>query len=116
LKTGEGVAKLVKDFLSQAFRHSIISRFAALLAMTSLMRLGRRIDPRRVNGGVFLGLTGSVVKSHGAADATGIQAAVKLAYDLGRADLPGQLAHRVASLAADSQGAPQHGQFYGNQK
>lgn len=116
LKTGEGTARLVKDLLSQAFRHSILSRIAAVLALTSLMRLGKRIDPRRVNGGVFLGLNGTVVKSHGSADATGIQAAVKLAHDLGHADLPSQLAHRVASLAAARQTGTQHGQLYGNQK
>lgn len=116
LKTGEGTARLISDLLKQAFRHSILSRFAALLAMTSLLRLRKRIDPRRVNGGVFLGLNGTVVKSHGSSDATGIQAAVKLAYELGREDLPGQLAHRVASLATARQGTVQSEQLYGNQK
>lgn len=116
LKTGEGTARLISDLLKQAFRHSILSRIAALLAMTSMIRLRKRIDPRRVNGGVFLGLNGTVVKSHGSADATGIQAAVKLAYELGREDLPAQLARRVASLAAARQGALQSGQLYGNQK
>ena len=50
----------------------LLSRIAALLALTSLKRLQKRIDPRRVNGGVFLGLNGTVVKSHGSADATGV--------------------------------------------
>ena len=115
LKTGEGTARLVSDALKQAFRHSILSRIAALLAMTSLMRLRKRIDPRRVNGGVFLGLNGTVVKSHGSSDATGVRAAVKLAFELAREDLPGQLAHRVASLAEARQGAGQGGQLYGSQ-
>ena len=57
---------------------------AALLAYSSLRRLGKRMDPRRVNGGVFLGLNGTVVKSHGGADATGVSAAVKLAFPAGR--------------------------------
>ncbi|MDO5643464.1 MAG: phosphate acyltransferase PlsX, partial [Paracoccus sp. (in: a-proteobacteria)] len=56
LKTGEGTAKLVGDFLREAFNNSFMSKIAARLALTSLKRLQKRIDPRRVNGGVFLGL------------------------------------------------------------
>ena len=97
LKTGEGVAKLIADFLREAFNATILSRFAALLAYTSLRRLQKRIDPRRVNGGVFLGLNGTVVKSHGAADATGVSAAIKLAFRLARSGFQERLAARVAS-------------------
>lgn len=96
LKTGEGTAKLVGQFLKEAFANSIMSKFAALLAMTSLKRLQKRIDPRRVNGGVFLGLNGTVVKSHGSADATGISAAVKLAFKLAQSGFHDRLAARVA--------------------
>ncbi len=100
LKTGEGTAALIRDFLSDAFRYSILSRLAALLALTSLKRLQKRIDPRRVNGGVFLGLNGTVVKSHGSADATGVSAAIKLAFKLADSDFNNRLAARVASTAA----------------
>ncbi len=74
---------LIGDLLREAFKFSPLSRLASLLALTSLNRLKKRIDPRRVNGGVFLGLNGTVVKSHGSADATGVSAAVKLAFQLG---------------------------------
>ena len=100
LKTGEGTAKLVGDFLKEAFANSIMSKFAALLAMTSLKRLQKRIDPRQVNGGVFLGLNGTVVKSHGSADATGISAAIKLAFQLAQSGFQDRLAARVAQGAA----------------
>ncbi|MFN3275297.1 MAG: phosphate acyltransferase PlsX [Paracoccus sp. (in: a-proteobacteria)] len=100
LKTGEGTAKLVGDFLKDAFSKSIMSKFAALLAMTSLRRLQKRIDPRRVNGGIFLGLNGTVVKSHGSADAMGVSAAIKLAFTLSKSGFQDRLAARVA------QGAP----------
>lgn len=113
LKTGEGTAKLIREFLREAFQFSPLSRFAALLALTSLRRLSKRIDPRRVNGGVFLGLNGSVVKSHGSADATGISAALKLAFQLGVADIPDRIAARVASFADASQGSPSSGQAGG---
>ena len=70
---------------------------ASVLAITSLNRLRKRIDPRRVNGGVFLGLNGTVVKSHGAAEATGVEAAVKLALQLAELGFSEKLAARVAS-------------------
>ncbi|MDX5384672.1 MAG: phosphate acyltransferase PlsX [Rhodobacterales bacterium] len=100
LKTGEGTAKLIGDLLKEAFGHSLLSRLASLLALTSLRRLKHRIDPRRVNGGVFLGLNGTVVKSHGSADATGVSAAVKLAFKLAQSGFSEKLAARVASAAA----------------
>lgn len=108
LKTGEGTAKLIGDLLRQAFAYSWLSKLASLLALTSLRRLQHRIDPRRVNGGVFLGLNGTVVKSHGAADATGVAAAVKLAYDLAQSGFSDRLAARVASaLPADPDHPPE---------
>lgn len=97
IKTGEGTAQLIGDLLREAFKYSPLSRLASLLALTSLKRLRTRIDPRRVNGGVFLGLNGTVVKSHGSADATGVSAAVKLAFDLAQLGFTEKLAARVAS-------------------
>ncbi|MFT4152160.1 MAG: phosphate acyltransferase, partial [Paracoccaceae bacterium] len=106
LKTGEGTAKLVSDFMREAFNATFLSRIAALLALTSLKRLQRRMDPRRVNGGVFLGLNGTVVKSHGSADATGVAAAVKLATQLVTSGFQDRLAARVASAGRAGQDAP----------
>lgn len=98
LKTGEGTAKLIGDFLRDAFAATPLSRIASLLALTSLRRLRKRIDPRRVNGGVFLGLNGTVVKSHGSADATGVSAAIKLAFRLAESGFQARLAARLASV------------------
>ncbi len=103
LKTGEGTAKLIGDLLREAFKYTPLSRIAALLALTSLRRLSKRIDPRRVNGGVFLGLNGTVVKSHGSADATGVAAAIKLAFVLAQSGFTERLAARVASGATQRQ-------------
>ncbi|MBP9951747.1 MAG: phosphate acyltransferase PlsX [Cypionkella sp.] len=103
LKTGEGTAKLISDFLRQEFKSSLISRLAAVLALIPLKRLQKRIDPRRVNGGVFLGLNGTVVKSHGSADATGVAAAISLAIQLVGADFLQRLAARVASAGLAGQ-------------
>ena len=105
LKTGEGTAILIRDLLNDAFRKTPLSRIAALLALTSLRRLQKRIDPRRVNGGVFLGLNGTVVKSHGSADDTGVSAAVKLAFKLAQQGFQDRLAARVASVGRPVQDA-----------
>ncbi|WP_439124262.1 phosphate acyltransferase PlsX [Marivita sp.] len=98
LKTGEGTASLIGDRLKEAFAYSPLSRLASLLALTSLRRLKKKIDPRRVNGGVFLGLNGTVVKSHGSADETGVSAAIKLAFQLAQSGFSDRLAARLASI------------------
>lgn len=112
LKTGEGTAKFVGDSLKDAFSVGILSRFAALLALGSLRRLKLRIDPRRVNGGVFLGLNGTVVKSHGSSDETGVSAAISLAARLALSAFQDRLAARVASAAQARQDAT--GSLVGN--
>ena len=104
LKTGEGTAGLISNLLRESFKHTLLSRLASLLALTSLKRLKNRIDPRYANGGVFLGLNGTVVKSHGAADATGVSAAVKLAFQLAESGFSEKLAARVASASLLEQG------------
>ncbi|MCC5975251.1 MAG: phosphate acyltransferase PlsX [Rubellimicrobium sp.] len=103
LKTGEGTATLISELLREAFNKTPLSRIAALLAMTSLKRLKTRIDPRRVNGGVFLGLNGTVIKSHGSADETGIVAALLLANRLASSGFSERLAARVTPATALAQ-------------
>ncbi len=102
LKTAEGTARQVSNLLKAAFTHSLLSRLGALFALTSLRRLKQRIDPRKVNGGVFLGLNGTVVKSHGGADATGIAAAIGLAVSLAQNGFAEKLTARVAAGLAAS--------------
>ena len=87
LKSVEGTANLIRDFLRDAFRLKPLSRLGAMFAYPSIRRISRRIDPRRVNGGVFLGLNGTVVKSHGSADSVGVAAAIDLAVRLANRDL-----------------------------
>ena len=95
LKTGEGTASLVRSLLKETFAFSIMARIASILALKPLRALKKRIDPRRVNGGVFLGLNGTIVKSHGSADATGIAAAITLAYKLAQNDFQEDLAKKI---------------------
>ncbi len=106
LKTAEGTASLIGSFLSEAFRATLLSRLAALFALTSLQRLKKRIDPRRVNGGVFLGLNGTVIKSHGSADAMGVSAAIKLAFRMAQDGFAEKVAARVAKDGGADKDAP----------
>ena len=105
LKTGEGTAKFAAEMMREAFTSSWLAKLGALLAMGALKRLSAKIDPRRVNGGVFLGLNGTVVKSHGSADATGVAAAIDLAVRLARSGFAARLAARVASASRPGQDA-----------
>ncbi|MDX8352134.1 phosphate acyltransferase PlsX [Cognatiyoonia sp. IB215182] len=107
LKTGEGTATLIAELLRAAFMKTPLSVIAAVLARGSLKRLRKRIDPRRVNGGVFLGLNQTVIKSHGSADETGVAAALHLAYRLAQSGFSDKLAARVASAASLAQDAGQ---------
>ena len=101
LKTAEGTARLIGAFLKEAFQSDWRGRLGALVALSPLRRFRRRIDPRRVNGGVFLGLNGVVVKSHGGADAVGVAAAVALARRLGADHIADRIAGQVAKIAPD---------------
>jgi glycerol-3-phosphate acyltransferase PlsX len=87
LKTAEGTAKLVGFFLRSALTRSVFGRLGALFASGALRVLRKKLDPRSLNGGVFLGLNGVVVKSHGSADALGFASAVDLAIDMGGSDM-----------------------------
>ena len=112
LKTGEGTARLVSDFLRETLTSTIWAKLGYLLARRAFGRLRERMDPRQANGGVFLGLNGTVVKSHGGADETGVAAAIGLAIRLARAGFLERLAARVASAKSSGQdavGAPATG-------
>ncbi|MFD2175372.1 phosphate acyltransferase PlsX [Rhodobacter lacus] len=106
LKTGEGTAKFAGELMREAFTSGIMAKLGALFAMRALNRLKAKIDPRRANGGVFLGLNGTVVKSHGGADATGVAAAIELAARLAGLGFVDRLAARLALASASGQDAP----------
>ncbi len=82
LKTAEGTAKLYSHFLRQSFRSSLMARLGYLLARGALGALRARVDPRRYNGAIFMGLNGICVKSHGGTDAFGFASAIGVAVDM----------------------------------
>ena len=82
LKTIEGTVRLYTDFLRKAFKSSLSARLGYVLARRGLRKLRARVDPRRYNGAMFLGLTGIVIKSHGGTDAFGFANAIGVAVDM----------------------------------
>jgi phosphate acyltransferase len=84
LKASEGTAKQIAEYLRAAMSRTLMARLGYLLAKSAFDRLREKMDPRKVNGGVFLGLNGVVVKSHGGTDAEGFAAAVAVARDMVR--------------------------------
>jgi glycerol-3-phosphate acyltransferase PlsX len=105
LKTAEGTARLVGTWLRQALKRSVLSKFGAVMASGALNTVRRKLDPRAQNGGVFLGLNGVVVKSHGGADAVGFASALDMAIDMARADINARITADRSAIAAESAGA-----------
>lgn len=87
LKTAEGTAKQVAEFLRDAINRSFMAKIGYLLARGAFRALREKLDPRKSNGGVFLGLNGVVIKSHGGTDAEGFASAVDIGYDMVRYQL-----------------------------
>jgi glycerol-3-phosphate acyltransferase PlsX len=77
----------VAQVLRQALKRSFMGRLGAVIASGALGTLRRKLDPRASNGGIFLGLTGVVVKSHGGTDAIGFASALDMAIDMAKADI-----------------------------
>lgn len=92
LKTAEGTARQIATYLKSAMERSLLSRLGYLIAKRSFDRLRDKLDPRKINGGVFLGLNGVVIKSHGGTDAEGFASAVELGIDMHRNQLLAKIA------------------------
>jgi phosphate acyltransferase len=82
LKTAEGTAKQLAEYLRSAMSRTLSARIGYLFARNAFAAVRDKMDPGKVNGGVFLGLNGLVIKSHGGADAEGFAAAINLGYDM----------------------------------
>ena len=98
LKTIEGTAKLYTGFVREAFRTSTFAKIGALFASGALIKMRKRVDPRRYNGGVFVGLDGVCVKSHGGTDALGFAYAIGMAIDMVRYEYKSKLVEGLAKL------------------
>ena len=96
LKTAEGTARQFGQYLKSAMNRTLAARIGYLLARQAFQTLREKMDPQRANGGVFLGLNGVVIKSHGGANAEGFAAAIDLGYDMVRYELLAKIGQSMA--------------------
>jgi glycerol-3-phosphate acyltransferase PlsX len=108
LKTSEGLASMLSEFIRQEFTRNALTKLAALVAMPVLKHFKARVDPRNYNGAALLGLRGLVFKSHGSADAFAFEQALARAYDAARNRLLDRVHDRIdRTLQAVPTGTPQ---------
>jgi glycerol-3-phosphate acyltransferase PlsX len=105
LKSAEGTARQIAQYLRTAMQSSLAARIGYLFARSGFAQLRDKLDPRRSNGGVFLGLNGIVIKSHGATDAEGFAAAIELGYDVVRDELLTKITAALARPGREPQAA-----------
>lgn len=103
LKTSEGLAQMIWQFMRQEFTRHWGRRLAALAAAPALRALGRRLDPRLYNGATFIGLNGTVVKSHGGADAMAFQQAIREALAEANHNVPEQIGRELSAMLGAGQ-------------
>ena len=98
LKTAEGTAKFITDSLKKSLTENIFSRISTLLSYVSLRKFKDKLDPRKYNGAIFLGLNGPVVKSHGGTDAIGFYYSIDLCYRIIKGNLMIQIKNNLSHL------------------
>lgn len=98
LKSIEGTAKLYSGWVREVFRTSTFAKIGYLFSSGAWVKLRKRVDPRRYNGGVFLGLDGVCVKSHGGTDDLGFAYAIGVARDMVRYEYKSKLVEGLAKL------------------
>jgi phosphate acyltransferase len=106
LKTAEGTAKQLGEYLRNAMSRTLSAKIGYLFARNAFAAVKDKMDPRKVNGGVFLGLNGLVIKSHGGTDPEGFAAAVDLGYDMVRYELRGRILQMLGQAVAGASERP----------
>ena len=98
LKTAEGTAKFIIDNLKKTLMENFLSKISLIFSFFSLKRFKKKLDPRRYNGAIFLGLNGPVVKSHGSTDSVGFYHSIDLCYKIVKGDLMSQIKNNLSHL------------------
>ena len=98
LKTAEGTAKFITDSLKKSLSENILSKISILFSYFSLKKFKSKLDPRKYNGAIFLGLNGPVVKSHGGTDAVGFYHSIDLCYRIVKGNLMSQIKNNLNHL------------------
>ena len=97
LKTSEGLAHMLSEYIRQEYGRNLITKLAGLISLPVLNAIKGRMDPRLYNGASLLGLQGVVIKSHGGADELAFANAIRLGMNAARMSVPDRIAHLVGS-------------------
>ena len=100
LKTIEGAVRFMGSAIKQEFQTNLLTKLGALAAMPALKGFKNKLDPRKFNGAIFLGLRGVVIKSHGGTDAVGFSYALEEAFHEAKADSLTRIQQGVADQLA----------------
>ena len=101
LKTAEGTAKFIIDNLKKSLTENIFAKISLLFSYFSLKNFKKKLDPRKYNGAIFLGLNGPVVKSHGGTDSLGFYHSIDLCYKIIKGDLMKQIKSNLNHLSSE---------------
>ena len=102
LKTAEGTAKFLTDNLKKSLTENIFTKISLIFSYFSLKKFRSKLDPRKYNGAIFLGLNGPVVKSHGGTDSLGFYYSIDLCYRIIKGDLMHQIKNNLSHLDVES--------------
>ena len=95
LKTAEGTAKFITQNLKESLTKNIITKISLIFSYFSLKKFKEKLDPRKYNGAIFLGLNGPVVKSHGGIDSTGFYHSIDLCYKIVKGNLMSEIKNNL---------------------
>ena len=101
LKTAEGTAKFITDSLKKSLTSTLLSKFSIIFSYFALKKFKEKLDPRKFNGAIFLGLKGPVVKSHGSTDAVGFYHSIDLCYRIIKGDLMNKIKNNLSRFNDD---------------
>ena len=98
LKTAEGTAKFITDSLKKTLTENLFTKISIIFSYFSLKKFKSKLDPRKYNGAIFLGLNGPVVKSHGGTDALGFYYSIDLCYKIIKGNLMREIKINLSHL------------------
>ncbi len=101
LKTAEGTAKFITDNLKKSLSKNLFTKISLIFSYFSLKKFKERLDPRKYNGAIFLGLNGPVVKSHGGTDSLGFYYSIDLCYKIVKGNLIKEIRKNLSHLKND---------------
>lgn len=101
LKSSEGVARMIRHFMQEAFKRNLFTRIAGVISLPVLKAFQKKIDPRRYNGASLVGLQGIVIKSHGGADVLAFTNAIREAALEVRKDVPQRIGKQLEAHLAE---------------